>query len=97
MFKAARNHLASEGELGATVAPSYFIECLLYNVPDRLFSQQLGATYVDVLQWLGSAQTRSFTTQSGSMGLFGSRPEQWSANDMRRFTGALRRLWDGWR
>ena len=97
VFKAARNHLASNGGVGAGIAPSYFVECLLYNVPDRLFSQQLGATYVDVLQWLGSAQTRGFTTQSGSMGLFGSRSEQWSVDEMQHFTDALQQLRNGWR
>ena len=37
MLKAARNHLASNGGTGAGVVPSYFVECLLYNVPDRVF------------------------------------------------------------
>lgn len=97
MFKAARNHLASNGVIDAGVAPSYFIECLLYNVPNRLFSQQLSATYVDVLQWLASAQAGSFTTQSGNMVLFGSRPEQWNVHQLRRFTAALQQLWNGWR
>ncbi len=97
MFKAARNHLVSNGRIDASVAPSYFIECLLYNVPDRLFSQQLGSTYVEVLQWLGSAQTRGFVTQSGSIELFGPRPEQWSVDELRRFTAELQRLWNGWR
>ena len=97
MFKAARNHLVSNGRIDASVAPSYFIECLLYNVPDRLFSQQLGSTYVEVLQWLGSAQTRGFVTQSGSIELFGPRPEQWSVDELRRFTAEFQRLWNGWR
>ena len=87
----------SDGKIDTTVAPSYYIECLLYNVPDRLFSQQLGTTYVHVLQWLGSAQTRSFRSQSGSIELFGPRPEQWSVDEMRRFTAALQHLWNGWR
>ena len=97
MFKAARNRLVSDGKIDTTVAPSYYIECLLYNVPDHLFSQQLGTTYVDVLQWLGSAQTSGFRSQSGSIGLFGPRPEQWSVDELRRFTGALQQLWNGWR
>lgn len=97
MFKAARNHLVSNDRLHAGVAPSYFIECLLYNVPERLLSQRLSATYVDVLQWLGSAQTSGFRTQSGKMGLFGPSPEQWNVDEMRRFTAALQQLWNGWR
>ena len=97
MFKAARNHLVNNGGLNARVAPSYFIECLLYNAPERVFSQQLGATYVDIQQWLGSAQPSRITTQSGKMELFGPRPEQWRLDDMRRFAGELQQLWNSWR
>ena len=97
MFKATRNHLVSNGAIAERTAPSYFIECLLYNVPERLFSQQLGTTYADVLSWLGSAQMRTFATQSGDMELFGSRSEQWTTNEARRFMAALQQLWDGWR
>ena len=44
MFKAARNHLVDQGELTKDDAPSYFIECLLYNVPDGLFAPKLAPT-----------------------------------------------------
>ena len=97
MFKATRNHLVINGVINERTAPSYFIECLLYNVPERLFSQLLSTTYVDVLNWLGSAQMRMFATQSGDMELFGSRAEQWTTNEARRFMAALQQLWDGWR
>ena len=49
MFKAARNHLASKRVLTKDDAPSYFIECLLYNVPDKLFKRKLASTYVGIL------------------------------------------------
>ena len=96
MFKAARNQLISRGALDPGVAPSYFIECLLYNVPDRLFRQDLTTTYVDILKWLGSAPTRGFESQSGKMKLFGPREEQWSPDRAQRFASALRLLWEGW-
>ena len=97
MFKATRNRLINDGAINERTAPSYFIECLLYNVPERLFSQQLSATYMDILNWIGSAQMRTFATQSGDMPLFGSLPEQWTIDEARRFMVALRQLWDGWR
>ena len=42
MFKAARNRLVQQGVLKKEDAPSYFIECLVYNVPDDLFQPELG-------------------------------------------------------
>ena len=38
MFKAARNRLVEKKMLTKSEAPSYFIECLLYNVPDGLLN-----------------------------------------------------------
>ena len=43
MFKAARNQLVSKRALTKEDAPSYFIECLLCNVPDGLFAPTAGA------------------------------------------------------
>ena len=52
MFKAARNQQVDKGVLTKEDAPSYFIECLLYNVPGDLFGQELAPTYVAILDWL---------------------------------------------
>ena len=49
MFKAARNQLVSRRVLTKEDAPSYFIECLLYNVPDERFGPELAPTYLGIL------------------------------------------------
>ena len=97
MFKAMRNQLISRGALDPGVAPSYFIECLLYNVPDRLFRSDLSATYVGILQWLETAPIRNFETQSGRTKLFGSRQDQWNVDRSRQFVAGLQQLWRDWR
>ena len=56
MFKAARNRLVEKGVLTKDDAPSYFIECLLYNVPDGLFAPKLAPTYTGILDWLKKAR-----------------------------------------
>ena len=96
MFKAARNYLVANGILNQRDAPSYFVECLLYNVPDGLFSQRLITTYVDILEWLAGSQSRDFVTQSEKMILFGPRQEQWRPDQARRFIVILQQLWQGW-
>ena len=96
MFKAARNHLVTSGVLSDLDAPYHFIERLLYNVLNGLFSQPLIATHVDILQWLARAHCRDFVTQSGNMKLFGPRQEQWNPERARRFVSFLRQLWEGW-
>ena len=49
MFKAARNRLVDKKMLTKSDAPSYFIEFLLYNVPDDLFKPKLAPTYTGIL------------------------------------------------
>ena len=93
MFKAARNRLVEKGTLKKEDAPSYFIECLLYNVPDHLFKPKLGASYTGILHWLASARLKGFECQNGQAPLFGRAPEQWSVKKARAFIKALQGLW----
>ena len=46
-------------------APSYFIECLLYNVPDSFFTGQLATTYTGIIGWPKTAKLKEFKCQNG--------------------------------
>ena len=94
MFKAARNRLVERGRLKKADAPSYFIECLLYNVPDHLFKRELATSYTGILIWLKSAKLKGFECQNGQALLFGPGPEQWSVKKATAFVEALQALWD---
>ena len=93
MFKTARNHAVDEGLIGRHVAPSYFIECLLFNVPDELFSRRLESTFVDVLDWLKTAKLEDFLCQNGRVAMIGNQREQWSIAKSRAFVESMQRLW----
>ena len=89
MFKAARNRLVAKKVLTKDDAPSCFIECLLYNVPDGLFAPELGPTYTGILGWLKTATLNDFECQNGKVPLFGPGREQWSVKKARAFVRAL--------
>ena len=97
MFKAARNQLVDKGAFTKDDAPSYFIECLLYNVPDHLFEQKLAPMFLGILTWLKTARLNDFQCQNGLVPLFGPQPEQWSVKKARAFVKALQEMWDTWR
>ena len=97
MFKGARNRLVEKGVLKKEEAPSYFIECLLYNVPDGLFKPEMRPTYSGILGWLKTAKLNDFQCQNGLVPLFGSEREQWSVKKARAFVKALQDMWDTWR
>ena len=65
MFKAARSLLVDRGALTKDDAPSYFIECLLYNVPDHLFKRKRAPTYTGILDWVKTAKLKDFQCQNG--------------------------------
>jgi Nucleotidyltransferase domain len=96
IFKNARTHLIKRGEIEAGLAPSYFLECLLYNAPDSAFSVAHHQTFLNVLNWLYSVDLSSLRCQNEQTLLFGPTPEQWNTTDARALIGALRRLWNGW-
>jgi len=96
MFKAARNRLVDKKVLAKDVAPSYFIECLIYNVPDSLFRPKLAPTYTGILYWLGTAKLKDFKCQNGQVELFGPGREQWSQKKAQAFIKALQDMWDTW-
>ena len=94
MFKAARNQLVETKALTKEEAPSYFIECLIYNVPENLFAPKLAPTYTGIVDWLSSAKLNDFKCQNGQVDLFGQEREQWSVKKARAFVTALREMWD---
>ena len=96
MFKAARNQLVDKGVLTKEDAPSYFIECLLYNVPDARFEPELAPTYLGILTWLKTANLKAVQCQNGQVPLFGSQPEQWSVKKAQALVKALHEMWNMW-
>lgn len=94
MFKAARNRLVEKKVIAKDDAPSYFIECLLYNVPDGLFASKLAPTYTGILGWLKKAKIQGFQCQNGRVPLFGPGREQWSVKKKRAFVRAMEDLWE---
>lgn len=52
IFKNMRSKLIDEGMIGRTTAPSYFIEGLLYNVPNSAFVSNYSDCVANCLVWL---------------------------------------------
>ena len=92
MFKNARNRASSN-------FPSYFLECLLYNVPSRHFSSRCDQTYYDVVNYLQKVSYETMVTwkcQNGVQSMFGDGQHQTHLTDAQELIRALVRLWDNW-
>ncbi|MGW6930745.1 hypothetical protein ACWGE0_11815 [Lentzea sp. NPDC054927] len=84
-------HMIVEG-----TAPSYLLECLLYNVPDHVYrTSSLEQAYLGAIEWLRRCHREDPVTfaglqcQNGINRLFGKSPDQWEAGEAGRITDVL--------
>jgi hypothetical protein len=96
VFKNARAYLLDRGELAAGVAPSYFLQCLLFNVPDEHFGGSYQDSYAAVLDWLNRQALSGFVCQNGEVPLFGASRQQWSVFNAQVTVRKLIDLWEDW-
>jgi len=62
IFKNIRMNLVGHGIISKSIAPSYFIEGLLYNVPNSLFAGSYRDTVLEILRWLNKTPDKSSFT-----------------------------------
>lgn len=96
VFKNARTYLVDHDVIAKDLAPSYFLECLIYNVPDEKFGSSYQDTFCDVVNWLLNADFGDFMCQNEQLRLVGSTPEQWSIGNAKRLIQKLIELWNNW-
>jgi hypothetical protein len=96
MFKNARNKLIDTGQIPENCAPSYCVECLIYNAPDSCFGGNYGDTYCAVVNYLWKAQLNSYMSQNGIIPLIGTLQTQWNGDSAVAYLSGLRELWNSW-
>lgn len=87
MFKNARNSAIARRLLNENDAPSYFVEGMLYNVPDHLFTADPEETFVGVFNHLNFQQGDTLISQNGIIPLIGTVATQWPLASAQRFMG----------
>jgi len=98
MFKNARNYIINEKNVPLS-APSYFIECLLHNVPDECYTTSLDSTYCDVVNYLYELtpeKMEKLYCQNEITPMFGKENTQWDVTHTIKLIGEYVKLWNGW-
>lgn len=97
MMKNARERIIGSDDLLRKKYPSYFVECLVFNVPDNHFAASCQDTYAHIVDFLrpalNDARGPKFTTQSRQRDLFGTDSTQWSLTNAQSFVNDLIALW----
>lgn len=97
VLKNMRSKLVDDGVIGAGVAPSYFLEGLLYNVPNDKFGSSYGDTFVAAMNWILGAQRDKLVCAHGQHWLVrDSAAESWPTGNYSAFMDAVVKMWNAW-
>lgn len=98
IFKNARQRLIDQGDMEVGVAPSYYIEGLLYNVPNENFGTSYADSFVNAVNWLNHADRSTFTCANGQYKLLDANADvSWNADNCDVFLSGLVNLWNSWK
>jgi len=96
ILKNMRSQLVDDGIIAADIAPSYFIEGLLYNVPADRFGNNYGDTFCNCLNWLQEIDRSTLECANEQYMLLGDSNVQWPTAKCDAFLDALVDLWNDW-
>jgi len=99
VFKNIKRKLIEKDMITKDQAPSYFVENLLYNVPDEIYDESSISTRVyGVLKYLSENyySLSQFICQNEQTYLCGFSEEQWNERDAQTFINESITLWNEW-
>lgn len=97
ILKNMRSKLIEEGWIADGSAPSYFIEGLLFNVPDDKFGESYGDTFVAAINWILQADRSKFVCPNKQHDLVRDFAATcWPCGNCNGFLNALAKLWNDW-
>lgn len=98
IFKNARTKLVDDGVIEVGVAPSYYLEGLLYNAPLDCFGTNFNTSLLKVLQWMYETQDTSkwVTANEQYYLLWDGTQTAWPKANYATFKNAIIKLWNDW-
>lgn len=98
IYKNMRNHLVDSNILRDGMAPSYFIEGMLWNIPADKFDTSYENTFVTTFNYLVNADRSTFKCANGIHPLLRADSHvSWAPANCQTYLDALRTLWNNWR
>jgi hypothetical protein len=97
ILKNMRRRMEADGLIQKGLAPSYFLEGLLYNVPNEQFGRSYEDTMVNSLNWLLSADRSALLCANEAYYLRRDVAHVcWRPTDCDAFLDALVKFWENW-
>lgn len=98
ILKNIRSKLVADGRLEPGIAPSYYIEGLLYNVPNNKFGSSYADCFVNAMNWIQTEANKSELVCANEQYylLWEGTPTSWERADGEAFIEAAIKLWNEW-
>ena len=97
VFKNMRRRLVDDGVIAGEVAPSYYIEGLLYNVPRENFVASYQDSVVQCFEWIVNSNRAQLVCANRQSPLLDGDPNvTWTSGACDQFLAAVRNLWQQW-
>lgn len=98
VLKNLRSKLVAEGDLKAGLAPSYYLEGLLYNVPNEKFGISYADCFVNAMNWIQTEADKDKLLCANEQYylLWEGTHTSWEKADAEAFIGAAIKMWNEW-
>jgi hypothetical protein len=95
MFKNMRNRMIERGELGEGIAPSYFLEGMLYNIPADKFGGTYQDTFTNCYNWIVQADSTKLVCANYMHWLVRNNEQtSWSVANFNTYLAAAKKHWE---
>ncbi|MDR3666416.1 MAG: nucleotidyltransferase [Ignavibacteriaceae bacterium] len=97
IMKNMRSKLVNDGIIDSGLASSYYIEGLLYNVPNEMYGGSYDNSFVNSINWIYKEDRSKFVTANEQYYLLRENsPVCWDPSKSDAFLNALKDLWNKW-
>ena len=97
IIKNMRNKMRDDGIIEPGLAPSYYLEGLLYNVPNELFGHSYQRSFLSAYSWIRGTDKTKLTTANNQFWLLRSNTHtSWDPAKFDKFFQRLGDFWDNW-
>ncbi len=97
VYKNMRNRMIEDGVLAEGIALSYYLEGMLWNVPDDKFGTSFDASFVNTYNWVIQAERDKLVTASGMHWLVrNGQHTSWPVANFDVYLAAAGKFWTEW-
>lgn len=93
ILKNMRSKLVDDGKIAKDTAPSYYVEGMMWNVPNDKFGGNYQDTFCNCIDWLVQTDRTKLKCAHEQHALLGTSNVQWPTNNCDTFLSAVIKLW----